>query len=325
MGNQLLFPQASLAALVFFVFAGFWGTFIIAFVCEIAGRMNKRIFLDKLAMQMARLGTLIHIGTWLGLGALTLGLLYTQTDIVVPLREHPRVLLATLGLALIGTGVLITYFATWKRLRKEKKPVHMAIGLVGLVLTKPLFWIPALAVRSLALGEQGPIWPSIPPIGSMLWAVGIQWAFLAISMSAVLGSIYLLFRRNRDDFGRDYYKFALPVCAKWALFPFFGVLITCMWISLLAQSSVEIPGSTALTTALATRAASIILCVGIWLLIMKSATPLRYKGMVFVSGLLSWVFLLATIAALWEIIGKYSGLYIPHTFIADILTYFGIG
>ena len=42
--------------------------------------------------------------------------------------------------------------------------------------------------------------------------------FLSIGCASLYGTFYLMVRRNRDDFGRDYYKFAIPACAKWVYF-----------------------------------------------------------------------------------------------------------
>ena len=324
MFDNLTFSQAALAALLLFLFAGFWGCPIIALVCEIAGRMTKRIFLDKLALQMTRLGTLIHMGLWLGFAASAVTLWYTQPDLIALAQPYARFLLPILGLSIVGTGLFITYFATWKQLKKDKKPMHMALGIAGLICIKPLFWIPALLVRTLALAETDQTWLLIPPVDSMFWAIGMQWVFMAISLSAVLGSLYLLIRRNRDDFGRDYYKFALPVCAKWALFPFVAVLATCAWIAALAYPTVDVMGATPLLAAIGIRGTSLILCVIIWVVIMRTATPLRFKGMILATGLFAWTFLLGTIAAIYEMLGRYTGLYTPHSFAGDLLTYLGL-
>ncbi|MGX9366553.1 hypothetical protein ACTVJH_11015 [Desulfoplanes sp. PS50] len=320
----LSFSQAALTALVLFLFAGFWGCPIIALVCEIAGRMSKRIFLDKLALQMTRLGSLIHIGTWLGLIAGVAALWYRQPESIALIRPSAWLLLPTLGLGLVGTGLFIIYFATWNLLKKEKKKIHMILGLAGFMLLKPLFWIPVLIIRSKVLGTNLEFQSLFPPLNSLFWPVGIQWAFTSLSMAAVLGSLYLLIRRNRDDFGRDYYKFALPVCAKWALFPFIAVLATCAWIAALTYSAVNIQQATPLMAATAIRGGSLLLCVIIWVVIMKTATPLRFKGMIVASGLFAWTFLIGTLAALWEMLGPYTGVYTPHSFAGSLLTWLGL-
>ncbi|GAU09736.1 hypothetical protein [Desulfoplanes formicivorans] len=322
--HHLLFSQAALAAMLLLLFAGFWGCPFIALVCEMAGRMTKRIFLDKLAQQMARLGVLIHTGIWLGCVAGGAVLWHTHPESLALTNPLARFLLSTLGLGLVGTGLLIAYFTTWKQLKKDKKPIHIIMGLVGFVLIKPLFWVPALMVRNLFVTTSGQILPAIPPAHSLFWPIGVQWAFMAITLTAVLGSLYLLIRRYRDDFGRDYYKFALPVCAKWALFPVVADLATCAWIAALVAPAIQTPDMTSLWAALALRELSLIVCIIIWVVIMKTATPLRFKGMILASGLFAWTFLVGSVATLWEILGRYTGVYVPHSFVGDLLTYLGL-
>ncbi len=45
----------------------------------------------------------------------------------------------------------------------------------------------------------------------MFWA----YLFLSIGTASLYSTFYLMLRRNRDDFGRDYYKFTIPACARW--------------------------------------------------------------------------------------------------------------
>ena len=293
--SHLLFSQAALAAVLLLLFAGFWGCPFMALACELAGRITKRIFLDKLALQLTRLSILIHTGIWIGCTTGFAALWYTHPEEILGfMRPVARVLWPTWGIGLVGTGLLITYLVTWKQLKKDKKPIHMILGLGGFVLIKPLFW-----------------------------PIGVQWAFMALTLAGVLGSLYLLLRRNRDDFGRDYYKFALPICAKWALFPVVADLATCAWIAILvAPTMPAVP--TSLWAALALRELSLILCIIIWIVIMKTATPLRFKGMILASGLFAWTFLMGTVATLWEILGRYTGVYTPHSFVGDLLTSLGL-
>jgi hypothetical protein len=76
--------------------------------------------------------------------------------------------------------------------------------------------------------------------------------------------------------------------------------------------------------ATAIRGGSLLLCVIIWVVIMKTATPLRFKGMIVASGLFAWTFLIGTLAALWEMLGPYTGVYTPHSFAGSLLTWLGL-
>ncbi len=315
---------AGLLALLLLFTAGIWGTYIIAFLCESAGRITRRVFLDKYALQMARLGTLIHMAVWIALGGCTWLLLQKKGSLPAALPASEYLLWGTLGSSLLGTVLLALYFATWKVLKKGKKPLHILMGGAGILCMKPLFWIPLAAARALAMDLKGPLYQALPPCDSLLWPLGLQWVFLAVSLSAVLGLVYLLMRRNRDDFGRDYYKYALPVCARWALYPFAATLLLCGWVYVLITPALAFTTSLSLMASTALAALSLLLAALCWLGIMRSANPLRLKGVILAGVLLTWTFLLGTLSALWEIIGLYSGLFVPQTFMADILTGLGV-
>ncbi len=322
--NYLSFSQTAMAALLLLLMAGFWGCPIIAILSELAGKITKKIFLDKFALQITRLSILLHAGLWLG--CLTLGLIlwYRYPGLFTLAQPWMRYILPIFGLALAGTLLLMVSLATWNRLKKKKKILHIAIGLMGVLLLKPLFWCPVLLLRNLALEKAGQTVHLFPPLHSMFWPVGMQWVFTAISLAAVLGSLYLLVRRQHDDFGRDYYNYALPVCAKWALFPFAGVVVFCSWIAFLAFPFIELTNNTPLFAAMGIRGTSLLSCVIIWIVIMKTPTPLRYKGMILTSILLAWTFLMGSILTFYEILGNYTGFYTPHSFLEPLLTSWGL-
>jgi hypothetical protein len=48
----------------------------------------------------------------------------------------------------------------------------------------------------------------------LLWAFLLNAAALAAALGPTLGAVYLLLRRSRDDFGRDYYVFGLRSLAS---------------------------------------------------------------------------------------------------------------
>ena len=316
--------DAMLLALCLFFVAGIWGTYIIAVVCEIASRISKRIFLDKFAMQMARLGTLTHCAVWLAVGC---GAFLIFSDYPSLLKNmhgaNTPLLLGTIALGLVGTALLSIYFGTWKIFKKKQKIVHIALGLLGILCLKPLFWIPIIALRAQAMSTEKLHVSTLPGLDSLLWPLGVQWAILSVSLSAVLGMGYLLLRRNRDDFGRDYYKYAFPVCAKWALFPIPALMATCAWASMLFVPQLDFGDSLPLVASLGIRGISLFFVAIIWIVIIRSKTPLRLKGAIVASIVLTWLFLFGTINALWEILGTYSGIFIPQTSIHELLIALG--
>jgi hypothetical protein len=93
---------------------------------------------------------------------------------------------------------------------------------------------------------------------------------------------YLLLRRNKDDFGRDYYRFAMGRAALLGLILPLPVAIGAAWLGLcgLARSpDVATPLAVAGVAALA----------AVWLnaRVMRSRHPLRLKGEVIAACLLA--------------------------------------
>jgi hypothetical protein len=95
---------------------------------------------------------------------------------------------------------------------------------------------------------------------------------------------YLILRRNKDDFGRDYYRFALPQAARWGLALLAPAAIAVGWLGFrgmiwtpLLGASMAVAGGAAL--------------IGVWLnaRAIRSHHPLRLKGGALTACLLAWI------------------------------------
>ena len=54
---------------------------------------------------------------------------------------------------------------------------------------------------------------------SMALPMAVMYPLLSMASAAALSCAYLVLRRNRDDFGRDYYNFSLRLAARWGRHP----------------------------------------------------------------------------------------------------------
>ena len=210
-----------------------------------------------------------------------------------------------LGLGLAGTILTITYLLTWKKLKK-KKPAHMVQIIMAIVSLKVLFWGPlALTRLELTSAWSNPL-AALPTGSSQLWPLTILWIPLSVALTAVLGLVYLVIRRNVDDFGRDYYKFTASFCANWSLVMLVLVLPALAWLTFtflplldLNDPALLLPGTLA--------GASLFLVLINCLVISRSETPMRHKASMFFAVLLSALFIISTIYILGEGFSKVEG------------------
>ena len=227
MPAPLNFPVPGFIPLALFDMLGLAavGAPFMALACEIAGKTSRKVFLDKLAMQMA------GMGVWAGLLSLA----------------------GSLACVFLGMSRFPALRNEWRGYQSEITAIAAAGGGV--------FHLPALLSPELERPEKGQGAPYVPggagqpgqpgfdrgrgglgmrsasavflsgdkvPLGLVgaLDAPGysLMWPTLAacfgwcLSYGGAMAMVYLILRRNKDDFGRDYYTFAMPVA-----FPLGGV------------------------------------------------------------------------------------------------------
>ncbi len=128
----------------------------------------------------------------------------------------------------------------------------------------------------------------VPNFDSSYWNAAPYVLPLAFAMAGGLACLWLMIRRQRDDFGRDYYAQMLPWCASWArnAWLIFWILLlvttSIQWMSLVQQdnylSSPEFIRSVAFLL--------LWLIPGIlWTIAMRSEHPLRHKATLFLAFL----------------------------------------
>ncbi|MFP4071153.1 MAG: hypothetical protein ACLFTB_03800 [Desulfovibrionales bacterium] len=265
------------------------GTPVVSLITETYGFRAKKPFAIKLSRQLDLMGSWALVLTILA-GAVTGYFLMPQTPYLPAVQ---RALTPELLIAFAATGGMMLLFwilraLTWKLLKK-KKGLHILLGVILMIALLAFFFLLAgVKARffSHAPGEIGPVplgayfsWPAT----SMFWPVVSQLLLLSLGLAWAIALPFLLVRRNRDDFGRDYYNWSITNAARWALVFMLGQFIVLPWVYLLG---LEI-GSEHLAFMIGFVVA-IFLCAAVWLILLRSITPLRWKGLIILSVFFVW-------------------------------------
>ncbi len=272
------------------------GGILVAWCSELRSRLGGPKFGDKFAQQMVGLSFRSLAGAVLLLGA---GVAVTRERSMGRLLgfiDHfPQQIWIWLGGGLLlGLVCLALYAVSWKPLRRSKG-IHLVLGLLSLLS----LWGAFIWLSNLATGYAAGQWLQGTELARggkwlfaldhpLFWSVAGLLLILSLAGAGVFGCGYVLLRRNRDDFGRDYYRFAVQLAAKWALIsigliPGFAALL---W---LVQRWEWIPsapiGASILGLALLCQAAALAL----WVRLIRSEHPLRLKGSVATGVALTWL------------------------------------
>lgn len=284
----LLTVQMLPKAVVDFTTLAAIGAPILAVILEITAKARKKIFYDKLAQQITAMALILYFLFIICLGGAAAyfcrKLPWLKEWLINP-SSPVMMFYITLAVALLG---LIPYKMTWKKLKKSK-PLHMCLGFIGMLGGVASIHVATVVMKqffALLPESATPAVPQVPfytyfmavPGKAEMFLVGL-YLIMALSFAATAGGFYLVLRRNKDDFGRDYYKFSLPVVSKWALAPTCGMLTAVTGVVYyMINPGFEILYKD-LTIAMTFGSALflIFVCCAVWVVAWKSETPMRHK------------------------------------------------
>ncbi|OEU65654.1 MAG: hypothetical protein BA863_01185 [Desulfovibrio sp. S3730MH75] len=264
------------------------GAPILAVILEIVAKARKKIFYDKLAQQISSLSLILYFLFLVLAGGA--GAYFTQKfDWLLDWMINPAspfmMVYITIAFTLL---TLLPYKLSWKPMKK-KKPLHILLGVLASIgglatihvvtVTMNIFFMQQAAAPIPLVPESLFIahFTNIPGMAEL--SLACLYLVMSLSFAATIGGLYLVLRRNKDDFGRDYYKFSLPVVAKWALFPTILqlALVTGIVYYLCGLETKLIVSNNTTLISFGTSAALSFLCCAIWIVTWKSATPMRHK------------------------------------------------
>ncbi len=295
-GELLLF--ALVASMVFAAV----GSPFLATICEWSGKVRKKVFLDKNGQHLAFMGMIMGLCTlpftlaaWIQTWAGEWLLFHFGTDeFSVEALVHELltpVSLLLVGVYLVALLLLLFYRSNWKAMKKQKG-IHILTGAVAALAAGDTLFLGLAAQR--AIQKYGSVFfadQSLPtfysaattiPVNSEFWPTAGLLFLFSLSAAGAYGLQFILMRRNKDDFGRDYYTYALKNTSKWALFSALPQFVILGWFFMLrvpvaAAADFNNPTVVFLYAA----AALLLLAVVCWTFIARSAAPLRLKPLVY--------------------------------------------
>ncbi|MDR2669844.1 MAG: hypothetical protein LBC14_07835 [Desulfovibrio sp.] len=289
--DELFILPALLGAGVFFLLAFLCGG-LTALNAESAYLRQRKAFYDKYAQQFS--GTVLFAWCAALVVFLPTAARFLPLPSVLPtLRElvDPRHAAYTVPalLALITPLLWLAYIRSWSALHRHRA-AHLLIGLSALLsglflfclLTLLLFFIQHPYISLLLDENPGAALPAA--LGEFtgntsLWPPVAYFFLNGPAAAAALTRARLILRRNKDDFGRDYYVFAAHSAARSALF--FTVAATAaaalLFLSLSASTAPEFRQMPETGILLAASGLPIV-CALLHLVCAFDANPLRRKA-----------------------------------------------
>ncbi len=207
----------------------------------------------------------------------------------------------SVGALLLGASFSLTiFYALWKQWKNNR----VTIQCFALIAS---CWYAMAALSSISILSADTAFAAgipyneslkdffIPSFSMSYWDAAPYVLPLAFAMAGGLACLWLLLRRNKDDFGRDYYAQMLPWCASWARNGWF-----VFWLLLLATTAVQwvnlIQEENYLSSPAFMQSVAFLLLwlvPGIlWTIVVRSEFPLRHKAtlvLAFIFGMMSIV------------------------------------
>jgi hypothetical protein len=257
-----------------------------------------KIFIDKFGQQAATFALLGGLWVFVTLCAALGAVAYFLPAKAPYFVGIPWPLAALAGPVVAGAAAFLSYRGLWQRL-KTNKPLHGGIGLAATLLLWLAFYAGLAMLRPASLALPAPTGPLflLPPGASLFWRFLALGLALSLSLAGVFTGAWLVWRRNKDDFGRDYYNFTLRLAARVG---FVGQLLAVAAMGWLIFGLMPLVGelSRRLTIAVAlygTGSLATFLCLGV---VMPQENALRHKIML----------VAAFVAALAALTGLVAGL-----------------
>jgi|GEM_PF-488225 len=297
--TETLVACAAAALIASLILSSVFGVFM-ATASEFATLQTRRAFYARAARQTAQ--TALCTGTLaalLGAGFMA-WFAMNEPALLAPPYVIP---LALTGGSIVIALALLAVYAHQRTGKPFAGKGHASIGLASAVLSAfALFCCTGIVRRLLHTPPEfdATLPPAIQlqlffeiPFDSFFWPLLLESVPLGFALAAAFTCIWLLLMRKKQDYGRDYYNFALPYCARWA----FGATL----LAVLAGAFVfyesrklmlpELSRDPSLLLDILSAALPLLACL-LWIFTMRSPHPMRHK----ISVALALLFLLTGFA-----------------------------
>lgn len=285
-----------LVALIIFLMSGWAFCPLLALWARLAEASSRRVFYNNLARQICQAALAAAVPSLLGLGALAAFQL-TKASAAAPAAD----ISALPGLCLFALFFVLQLLAlfSWKKLR-QAAPVQLllllltalaALGAAALILGSLVSW-PGRA--GLDLAQEAARYSLFNVDYSAAWAFAGSLTLIGLTLAALWSACWLFFRRNRDDFGRDYYNFAvgrsssLAFAAGVVSLLAYAALLGLLYAGYFSIIPTGLPEATSMLEKVFPYAplaviALHVVCCGLWFLAARAAAPLRHKAALWLS------------------------------------------
>ncbi len=261
-----------------------------------------KIFLDKFGQQTTTFA-LLGGGYVFLLAILSAAVLPVLAPESATFFFHLPLPLVPLAVPLVlGAALFLAYRGLWQRMKNTKK-VHSLIGITSGLAFFLAIYAAISAFRLLSLHAPMPLDAAdflFPPRNAFFWPILVQTLALALCLAGGFGGLYLVIRRNKDDFGRDYYDFTLKLASRWALLAGIPQLAALghVYNGLWSFASVH-AASAFLFWAMVASLALWIISLALWAVVALSPYALRLKWAVLAAPLLAIAAIACQSAFFW--------------------------
>ncbi|WP_461834666.1 hypothetical protein [Desulfothermus sp.] len=236
MGGEVLHRCLGLTipwGILTFVFGIFSGGLLISLFSMLLGKIKKIKFYEKLSIQMLRMSFFSFVLFLILDVSFIYSLIYVfklelQFEQIKELFLQNLFIQIDVYLIVGAIFLLIILYLLKNSLKKYSGIFILILAIINILLWTGIYasvMFKFYYFKSNALNFNLEINNLLIP--KDIYPVLIFWSyfFLSIGAASLYGTFYLMIRRNRDDFGRDYYKFSIPACARWSYGLIFFLII----------------------------------------------------------------------------------------------------
>ncbi|WP_300163647.1 hypothetical protein [Solidesulfovibrio sp.] len=248
-------------------------------VAGLAKVKRLKIFIDKFGQQAATFALLGGLWVFVALCAALAAVRFLAPAAAPYFAGVPLPLAALAGPVVAGAAAFLCYRGLWQRL-KAQKPLHGSIGFAATLLLWLAFFAGLAMLRPFSLKLPAPttLAALLPPAVSLFWRFLAEGVALSLCLAGTYTGAWLVWRRDRDDFGRDYYNFTLRLAARVA---FVGQILALFAMGWIVLGLLPLVGelSARLTMAVALYGTGSLLTLFFAAVVMPQENALRHKFM----------------------------------------------
>jgi hypothetical protein len=206
-----------------------------------------------------------------------------------------------------GATILLGLFYKWlRKALKNLRGLHAAIGVIAALSTWCLLLMAAMVkLLMLKLADKEKVFPTLEGLLKLqlpepeTWIYFSQYALLSLCAGGALTILFLLLRREKDDYGRDYYAYIARFAALWTTVA--ALLSLAPWSILLykiRQGIMLMPDNGPVIGLIVASSLFIVAAAAIYAVIGRSEMPLRHKPLMFAGAACIWLALASLTAFL---------------------------